>query len=341
VTGLRVAGVALPVSSLGEASVEALALGPSENSVSVDFLGIGTSLGEELRYQYKLDGADDDWSAPTPERTVTFANLAAGTYRLLVRAVDADGRASAQPAAVAFTIAAPVWQRWWFLALAGALAGLAAYALHRYRIARLLEVERVRTRIATDLHDDIGANLTRISVLSEVASYRSGGDDSLASIARISRESVESMSDIVWAVDPKHDSFRDLVRRMRELADEALTVRGVDVRFSAPESDGELRLGHELRRQLYLIFKEAVNNASRHSGCTRAEIAVGLGHGGLALEVADDGRGFDPASESEGNGLVNMRRRAEAMGARLEVRSAPGEGTAVRLEVPMRRGHPL
>jgi signal transduction histidine kinase/ligand-binding sensor domain-containing protein len=342
VTGLRVDGVARPVSALGEVALPALEFGPGENSVAVDFLGLGTSLGEELRYQSRLEGADQDWSAPAAERTVTFAHLAPGSYHFLVRAVDADERASPEPAVVAFTIAAPVWQRWWFLTLAATLVGLTGYGLHRYRVGRLLEVERVRTRIATDLHDDIGANLTRISVLSEVASYRSGGDDdSLASIARISRESVESMSDIVWAVDPRRDSFRDLVRRMRELADEALTVRGVHVRFSAPEADGELRFGHELRRQFYLIFKEALNNASRHSGCEQVEVAVELDRRGLALEVADDGRGFDPAAGTEGNGLVNMRRRAEAMGARLEVRSAPGTGTTVRLEVPFRRGRPV
>jgi signal transduction histidine kinase len=342
VTGLRIAGVARAVSALGEPALAGLDLGADENSVSVDFLGLGVSLGEELRYQYRLEGTEGDWSAPSAERTVTFANLGPGSYRFLVRAIDADGRASPEPAAVAFTIAAPVWQRWWFLALAAALLAMAAYALHRYRVRRLLEIERVRTRIATDLHDDIGANLTRISVLSEVASYRSGGgDDSLASIARISRESVASMSDIVWAVDPRRDSFRDLVRRMRELSDEALTMRGVDVRFSAPESDGDLRLGHELRRQLYLIFKEAINNASRHSDCARADVAVELDGHRLVLEVSDDGRGFDPAAEADGNGLVNMRKRAEAMRARLEVRSAPGAGTTVRLEVPFRRGRPV
>jgi signal transduction histidine kinase len=149
------------------------------------------------------------------------------------------------------------------------------------------------------------------------------------------------MSDIVWAINPKRDSFRDLVVRMRQLADEALATRGVEVRFAAPEDEGDGRLGHDLRRQFYLVFKEAVNNAARHSNCARVEIEVRLDRGLLALSVSDDGRGFDPSDEGDGNGLANMHRRARAVGARLDVRSAPGAGTTVAFDVPFRHGHPV
>ncbi len=340
VTGLRVAGVGRPVSALGETSVGTLDLGPSENSVSVDFLGIGTSLGEELRYQYKLEGADDDWSAPTDVRTVTLASLGSGSYRLLVRAVDAEGTAGPEPAAVAFTIAAPVWRRWWFLALSAALVAGAAYALYRNRVAKLLAVERVRTRIASDLHDDIGANLTKIAVLSEVANYRLGreaGDESLAAIADISRESVAAMNDIVWAVNPGRDGVRDLGRRMRQFANDAFAASDVEVRFTAPETD-EAKLDDELRRHVYLVFKEAVNNAVRHSGCSEVEVSLAIDRRELILKVADDGRGFDTSAEAEGNGLANMRKRALAVGATLDVRSSRERGTAIMLSVSLGRG---
>ncbi len=338
VTGLRVAGVVRPVSPLGEAALPALELGPGENSMTLEFLGLGTSLGEELRYQYRLEGGEERWSAPSAERTVTFANLGPGSYRFLVRAVDAEGVASAEPAVVAFTIAAPVWRRWWFLVLAGGLAALAIYGLHRHRVARLVEIERVRTHIATDLHDDIGANLTKIAALSEVANYRlggDGGDESLASIADISRESVTAMGDIVWAVDPGRDSVNDLTRRMRQFASEAFVARDTPLRFSAPEAV-EAKLGDEQRRHIYLVFKEAVNNAVRHSGCGRADVTLGLDRGRLVLTISDDGRGFDTAAESCGNGLANMRKRAAAIGAALDVRSAEGRGTTITLSVPIR-----
>jgi ligand-binding sensor domain-containing protein/signal transduction histidine kinase len=340
VTGLRVAGVARPVSALGESALAALDLGADENSLAVDFLGLGASLGEELRYQYRLEGADEAWSAPVAARTVTFASLAPGSYRFLVRAVDAEGVASPEPAAFSFTVAAPFWQRWWFLALAAALVGGAVYGAYRYRVGRLLEIERVRTHIATDLHDDIGANLSRIAVLSEVArSDRTGNgggtSDQLASIARISRESVASMSDIVWAINPQKDSLDDMVSRMRRFAEEAFASRGVALEFRGPDHERGMRLDHETRRHLFLLFKECVTNAVRHAGCARATVELSVDGRRLTLAISDDGRGFDPSAPSEGNGLESMRRRAGALGGALEVDSAPGHGTRVRVAVPL------
>ena len=350
VTAVRAGGVARPVSSLGEAAISGLDLAPDENSVTVEFLGLGASLGEPLSYEYALEGAGDEgWSRPSAERSVTFASLSPGSYRFLVRAIGEEGVASPQPAVVAFTVAAPIWQRWWFLVLAAALTAAAGYALHRYRVRYLLEVERVRTHIATDLHDDIGANLTRIAILSELARNpaSAGGSpgESLDAIAAISRESVTSMSDIVWAINPTKDSVDDLVRRMRRFADEAFSSRGVALEFRGPEHERDMRLDHETRRQLFLVFKECVANALRHSGCSRAEIELRAGPRQLVLTVWDDGRGFDPSAAVEGSGLESMRRRAAALGGTLEVDSTPGRGTRVTLSAPprpsARAGRPL
>jgi signal transduction histidine kinase len=144
------------------------------------------------------------------------------------------------------------------------------------------------------------------------------------------------MSDIVWAVNPGRDGFRDLARRMRQFANEACVPTGVEAAFSAPEAD-EVRLGDELRRHVYLVFKEAVHNAVRHSGCGRLEVALEVGRDRLVLTVSDDGHGFDPSEEADGNGLVNMRKRAAALGAALDVRSGEGSGTTVTLSVPIHR----
>jgi signal transduction histidine kinase/ligand-binding sensor domain-containing protein len=350
VTAVRAGGAARPVSSLGETAISGLDLAANENSVTVEFVGLGASLGEPIAYEYTIEGGGDEgWSRRSPERSVSFASLSAGSYRFLVRAIGEDGAASPEPAAVAFTVAAPMWQRWWFLALAAAVAAAAAYAMHRYRVRYLLEVERVRTHIATDLHDDIGANLTRIAILSEVARNPAsdGGSpgESLDAIAAISRESVASMSDIVWAINPKRDSVDDLVRRMRRFAEEAFASRGVALEFRGPEHEGGMRLDHETRRQLFLVFKECIANALRHSGCAHAEIELRAGPRRLVLAVSDDGRGFDPSSAAEGNGLESMRRRAAALGGTLEVDSAPGGGTRVTLSLPprasTRAGRPL
>jgi signal transduction histidine kinase len=275
-----------------------------------------------------------------PRRSVGYARLAPGRYRFLVRAVNADGVASPSPGVVAFTVLPPLWLRWWFLALAALTSAAAALALHRYRIGRILEIERVRTRIATDLHDDIGANLTRIAILSEVARQQPPHDKhhldgALSSIAGIARESATAMSDIVWAIAPERDTLQDMVRRMRAQAEEVFEGRDVALVLELPDAAPPLKLGIDLRRDLYLVFKEAVNNAARHSGCSRVAITLRIAEGRLVLEIDDNGKGFDPAADNDGNGLASMRRRAGRLGAELEVDSGAGTGTTIRLTMPL------
>jgi ligand-binding sensor domain-containing protein/two-component sensor histidine kinase len=339
VTALKVAGVSLPVPALGAAEVVGPVLGATQNNVQIDFSGLNLAPGESLRYQYELQGASSDWSLPTDQRSISYANLAPGTYRFLVRAVGSDGVGSEPPASVTFRILAPFWRRWWFMALAGALVALATYGLYRYRVRRLLEIERVRTRIAADLHDDIGANLTRIGILSEVAhthvqAQESGISSPLGSIAQISRECVASMGDIVWAIDPARDHLIDLVQRMRRFAGEVFSNRKIEFEFHAPPSDEDLTIGPDVRRNVFLIFKEAVNNAARHAHCSYVAIDLALERSGLVLKIGDNGSGFDPSEAGEGQGLASMKRRAADLGARLLLSSAKGKGTEIELTVP-------
>jgi signal transduction histidine kinase/ligand-binding sensor domain-containing protein len=342
IAGLRVAGEPWSVSARGETGIALADLEHSRNQLQIDFVALAFTSGEVLRYQYKLEGSDADWGALAEQRTVNYASLAPGRYRFLVRAVSSDGVASPSPATVSFTILRPIWQRWWFIALLTAFTGLAAAALYRYRVAQLIELERVRTRIAADLHDDIGANLTKIALLSEVAQQRLGGagqtnGSPFRSIAHISRESVAAMSDIVWAINPKRDSLRDLARRMRGFASDVFTSRNIEFRFHAPDLDQDLRLGPEVRRDVFLIFKEAVNNLVRHSACTQAEIELRLEGAQLTLRVRDNGQGFDPEQMGEGNGLASMKRRARDSGGILEILAQPGQGTTLVLRVLVMR----
>jgi len=339
ITGLRVSGSPRNVSAFGESKISMPDLAPSQNQVQVDFMSPSFAPGEVLRYQYKLEGAGGDWSAPTEQRTVNFGNLAPGRYQFLVRAANSEGVTSAHPALIAFSILPPIWKRWWFLALVALALVITAYRLYRYRVTRLLEVANMRTRIATDLHDDIGANLTRISILSEVAKQQFGNGkhesaNPLSSIAEIARESVASMSDIVWAINPERDSLRDLTRKMRQHADEVFTLRNIDLQFNAPGPEQNLKLGVDVRRDLLLIFKEAVNNAARHSQCSKVRIDLQADGPFLSLVVSDDGIGFDPAAASEGHGLKSMRQRAEKLSGTLKVETREGKGTTVIASVP-------
>ena len=342
ITGLRIAGDPHPISALGEVEIAPIELSPNRNQLQIDFVALGFSPGEGLRYQYLLEGASDDWSQLADQRTVHFANLAPGRYRFLVRAVNADGLLSETPASLPFTILPPVWQRWWFLALATSLVGLIAYAMYRYRVARLLELERVRTRIATDLHDDIGSSLSQIAIMSEVIRQQIDGTNqrvnrSLSVIAGTSRELVDSMADIVWAINPKRDHLIDLTQRMRQFAGDVLTARNIEFTFAAPglESDGHIET--DMRREVFLIFKEAINNAVRHSNCSSIEIRFVVNDNRLMLKVTDNGSGFDPARASGGHGLASMKRRAESIGGALEIVAEAGRGTTITLQAPLRR----
>ena len=340
ISGLRIAGDVQAISALGETEVSGLVLNPTQNQLSIDFVGLGFAAGEALRYQYRF--ADSEWSAPTDQRTINYASLSPGRYQFQVQAVTADGNTSPTPATITFTILPPIWQRWWFVTLVALTVGLAVWLIYRYRVARLIELERVRTRIASDLHDDIGSGLSHIALLSEVVRRRVNRDDppvreSLAQIAGSSRELVDSMSDIVWAVDPRKDHLSDLTQRMRRFASEAFTARNIEFRFQDSTETEDLKLGADVRRQVFLIFKESVNNIVRHSACKQADIEFGVDHGWLSLTVSDDGKGFDSEEESDGHGLVSMRERAKALGGDLEVISHNGDGTTVMLKVAVSR----
>ena len=168
-----------------------------------------------------------------------------------------------------------------------------------------------------------------------------GDEDSrnpLTSIAEIARESVSSMSDIVWAINPERDSLLDLTRKMRQHADEIFTLRDIDLEFNAPDAEQDLKLGVDLRRDLLLIFKEAVSNAARHSNCSRVVIDFSADGRRLSLRVTDNGIGFDTSSESAGHGLVSMRRRAAKLNGSFEVETANEKGTTVSVSVPL--SHP-
>ncbi len=179
----------------------------------------------------------------------------------------------------------------------------------------------MRTRIATDLHDDIGANLTRIALLTQVVGHGRHDDGPVSSIARIARESVDSMRDIVWAINPGRESLVDLTRRMRQHADEIFTLREIELHFSAPGPADNIKLGVDVRRDLLLIFKEAVSNVARHAGCRSVRIDLQHRRGRLTLTVSDDGTGFDTSIETDGQGLTSIRRRAARLQGQVAITS--------------------
>ncbi len=336
ITAVEVADHPLALPDLGSAQVEGPVVAAGQNRLQIGFGAV--SLDSLLRYRYKLGDTDAAWSKPAALPMVIYPNLRPGKYRFLVQTVSRGVGPGGAPASFTFTILPPIWQRWWFLLLAAAVVAGATYWAYRYRLEQLLAVERLRTRIATDLHDDIGSALSQIALLSEgVRRNVTPGDDGVAAplerIAEVARETTAVMSDIVWAINPERDSLGDLSVRVRRFATDVFSARDIDCAVITPESDEELKLGIEMRRQLLLMIKEAIHNAVRHAGCTEVRIELMRDRGALVFRMADNGVGFDTGVEREGHGLGSMRARARKLGGEITIESG-SEGTRLEFRGP-------
>ncbi len=344
ITRVTLDGVAQPLPPLGDSLVSLPDAAREAAPLEIDFGGIDFAPGGRLRYQYRLVGVDRGWSAPSEKRSVVLARLPGDAYRFQARAIANDGSVGTMAAEVRFTVLPPLWRRPEFVLLALLAATVLGYVLHRNRLRSALAVERVRIRVATDLHDDIGADLSEIAILSELAGKRGESERAplLIEIGNSARRLVDTMGDIVWSTDPRRDDLGSVVQRIRHFAANALEARGVFWTVESPERFESLSLGPERRREIYLIVKEAVTNIARHSECSRAVLRFRVSANTLSITIEDDGKGFDDPSEaspsvkgSSGNGLASMRARADALGAEFRVESHPGGGTRILLGVPL------
>ena len=235
-------------------------------------------------------------------------------------------------------VGAPVWQSagFWVLALL-ALLGVAG-ALAVWRVRQLLAIERLRAEIAADLHDHVGAGLTEIAILAEIAGRRAGGAGGapeLARAAETARGLIDRMDDIVWLVNPRRDSLHELFVRLKDSYAELFAAQGAIFRAGNLRLFEGVRLPMARRESLHAIFREALANALRHSGCREVSLSAERRRGTLEVTLRDDGAGFDPRVAAAGDGLANMRARAVKLGGALTIESAPGKGTTVRFRGPI------
>jgi ligand-binding sensor domain-containing protein/signal transduction histidine kinase len=334
ITALRLAGLPHPLSEIGETTVGPLDLPFQRNTIEIQYAAIDYGSLEQVRYRYRLAGSTQEWSEPTTNALVQFPNLPPGHYRFEVRALQ-----SSAPAVVTFHIAPPYWKRTWFLTLVAAAVGSLLFFWHRVRLGRQLELERVRLRIAADLHDDVAASLSRTAMLSETLKLRMNGSDGdsqriLSDIADNSRSMIESMSDIVWSIDPRHDNLSDLVTRLRAFGFSVLEPCGIHWSFEVGEDALEEKLSADQRRQMFLILKEAIHNIARHSRGTNASVRISVEHQWLVAEITDDGCGC-AGNRCSGLGIQSMRARAAHLRGTFDIVPNPGGGTRASLRFPL------
>lgn len=319
-----------------------------ENSATIEYVGLSFRNERAVRYQYRMFGADSAWTAPSKQQSVTFASLTPGTYMFEVRAISADGVTSTTPASIRFVIIPPIWQRWWFVALTLLSLALVLFLLYRYRVARLLEMERLRTRIAADLHDDVGTNLSSIMLASQIIErelpLRSAERRHLAELRTRAGLTQDMLKDIVWLLNPHNDTMGDFILKLKEITRRHLMA--IPWTFNVTGEQHVEGLSLEFKRNVILFLKEAVTNVAKHAEATAVSIDLTLGATTFSLSIEDNGKGFrmddrgvapdgDAAPVACGNGLTNLRTRAQYLGGLVEIVSAPGRGTTVRLVATM------
>ena len=286
------------------------------------------------QYYYYLEGSNSNWVALKNQNQISFSNLKSGHYVLHIKARTPDGKMNAQEATFKIDVTTPFYASWWFLILCFCLVGAVFYAFYRNKINRLLELQSLRNAISRDLHDEIGSTLSSISMLSATASLALDKDLSqsknlIETISNNTQKMLESMDDIVWAINPREDSFENIMVRMREYVYCTMEAKNIEVKFEDDPQLTKLSLPMRERRNLYLIFKETVNNAAKHAACTRIEIIFELKANILSMTIGDNGRGFDVQKPNNRNGLRNIRQRATEIGGHLEINSSPDQGTKV------------
>jgi hypothetical protein len=288
---------------------------------------------DRIKYEYTLyTGGDTVWNKIDGEPELTFTKITPGNYTLLVRATNGFGDYSSMVTAFGISIVPPFTQTPWFIVLIVVIVAAILYGIYRYRLQQVKRLQVIRNNIASDLHDDIGSTLNSISIYSEVAKQQAGKDiPALELIGSNSRKIIEGMSDIVWTINPENDSFEKIIIRMRSFAHQLLKAKKIEYTFDVDEKLNSVALPMQVRKNFYLVFKEAITNLIKYSGATRVSISLMEKNKVIFLTIRDNGKGIPINAETQGNGIMNMKRRADEIRASLNIISANGGGTGIEL----------
>jgi signal transduction histidine kinase len=342
----------------GPVGSDPLVIPPGRGELEFHYTTLSLSAPEKDRFKYKLDTVDSDWVDAGSRRAAYYNNVAPGHYTFHAIACNKDGIWNETGASLVFILKPHYWQTWWFrtlaiLLLVGGASGVTVYGARRkmQRKLQLLQqrhaVEKERGRIAKDIHDDLGSSLTRIMMLGErVEEGLSRREDIAPQVSKIvasARHTVQSLDEIVWAVNPENDTLNGLLEYIGHYANEFCENTRLNCRLELPAELPEFNLAAEVRHNLFLVVKEALHNALKHSAATEVRVEAAVKGAVLEILVADNGRGFDLNASNEGrqgNGLPNMRKRMEHLGGHCEISSAPKQGTSLKLVLKLDSGSP-
>lgn len=328
-----------PITYAGE-----LTLNPGENIFSISFATLEFRDNRKKMYTYKLDGFDKTWSRPGSKNEVSYTNLNPGQYTFYVKGANTDGEWNHRAIGLSI-IVKPYWYQTLVFKISILLfLAFLMYLFYRYRLQQELQIEKLRNRIARDLHDEIGSTLSSISLYAAVAKKVTAENEKaekiLSKINAGTSEMMEAMSDIVWAVNTGSGLVYDLANRLRSFAVELTEAQHLELLFTENQDLPNLALNMEQRKNIYLICKEAISNAVKYAECTKLEVKMSYENRQFHIHIQDNGKSFDPDQSGHslgGNGIKNMRHRASEINAVLEIITHKGAGTSIQLIVPVKR----
>ncbi|HEU5123568.1 MAG TPA: two-component regulator propeller domain-containing protein [Verrucomicrobiae bacterium] len=342
----------------GETTQTPLRIGPGRHYIEFHFTGIDFTAPDKVRFKWRLEGVEKQWREGINQHVAGYGPLMPGNYRFCVLAANSDGIWNEAQARVAFVVLPYFWETWWFKAfLIVAFFGTLALALHRRhrfeveRLERRHEMERERTRIARDMHDEIGSKLARISFLSELAKEENAprnGNGTVDSLSRTARDLLQSLDRMLWAVNPRNDSLEKLSAYLNAHAAEYFQNTPIRWRLAFPKNLPPVQLSAEARHNIFLAFEESLANTLKHSGATEVSAELACHDDTVEVSVADNGRGFDVEKEmalaaqreTGGHlGLTGMVQRLHSLGGECRITSSPQGGTTVRFILPLPKNH--
>lgn len=309
-------------------------LAHNQNFFSIDFTALDLTPMYKHQFAYMLEGIDPQWVHSGIRTTAFYTDIKHGSYSFFVKATNADG-VWGNPTSIKINISPAWWNTWWFRVISfGIIIGF-IFAGYRYRVNQLLKIEKIRFSIASDLHDEIGSNLSSISVDSQSllssTSLKESERELSADISKTAKATVDAMRDIIWFINPKNDVNEDIIFKMKQTA--AKLLSNLDWSFNVSNDARLDTFNLDVRRNIFLLYKEALTNVFNHSKANKCEITVSGNPGKFSLIIKDDGIGFDTNEFMASTGIRSMEARAQKMKAKLNINSSINNGTIIELTI--------
>lgn len=311
----------------------------NKNNLSIDFSALVFDNIKSLQYNYRLLGLNTDWANINNRTNLTLYALPPGNYTLQLFPENRYTHAKGTMYQLKISITPPFWNTWWFMTIMILCCLSIVYKVYRFRLERALDLELMRTSISSDLHDEVGATLSSISIFSQTAKQLAKTNpqrsaEILERIGESSRQMVDSMSDIVWNINPANDSFDKMLLRMRSYSTEILEAKEIILEWHQDEKLSGLKLNMEQRKNLYLFFKEAINNIAKYSNAKNAFVQFSYTGSIINLSIEDNGIGYNNEKIKKGNGLNTMQSRVDMLAGKLSIITSENNGVKIHLRFP-------